>query len=62
MFQVHEVLKLLSQLLPYSRNKEKGLEFFLAKENILAQEPNFLHRLVKDVLPILIQVFFLIFL
>lgn len=56
------MLKLLSQLLPYSRNKEKGLEFFLAKENILAQEPNFLHRLVKDVLPILIQVFFLIFL
>ncbi|CAA6654807.1 unnamed protein product [Spirodela intermedia] len=54
--QVHEVLKLLTQLLPYSRNKEKGLEFVLAKEKILAQEPNFLHQLVKDILPILIQV------
>uniref|UniRef100_A0A1D1YN22 HECT-type E3 ubiquitin transferase n=1 Tax=Anthurium amnicola TaxID=1678845 RepID=A0A1D1YN22_9ARAE len=54
--QVHEVLKLLTQLLPSRANEDKNIQLVLSKEKILVQEPKFLHQLGKDILPALIQV------
>ncbi|GAB2272343.1 E3 ubiquitin-protein ligase upl4 [Dionaea muscipula] len=52
--QVHEILKLLNELLPpVFRDQEDQLS--LTKERILVDQPGILHKFGMDVLPILIQ-------
>lgn len=53
--QVHEVLKLLNELLPVKAGDE-GAPLRLEKESFLASHPDLLLKFGKDILPSLIQV------
>ncbi|KAK7337028.1 hypothetical protein VNO77_17586 [Canavalia gladiata] len=54
--QVYEVLKLLNELLP-AMTKDHNDPLMLEKESILANRPELLQKVGKDVLPQLIQMF-----
>ncbi|XP_058110158.1 E3 ubiquitin-protein ligase UPL4 [Magnolia sinica] len=54
--QVHEVLKLLNELLPPLARDGENIELVSAKENILADQPELLRQFGMDILPILIEV------
>lgn len=54
--QVHEVLKLLNQLIPPASRDVEDIQLVLAKEKILEDEPKFLNQLSADILPVSIQV------
>ncbi|XWS66938.1 hypothetical protein CRYUN_Cryun05aG0243300 [Craigia yunnanensis] len=58
--QVHEVLKLLNELLPTSAGDESN-QVVLDKELFLADHPDLLQKFGMDILPMLIQVSSLIF-
>ncbi|GLT92432.1 hypothetical protein SLE2022_102700 [Rubroshorea leprosula] len=53
--QVHEVLKLLNEMLPLSV-RDQGNQQMLDKESFLVSHPDLLQKLGMDILPILIQV------
>lgn len=53
-YQVHEVLKLVIELLPAS--PVEGNSLALEKESFLVDQPNLLQQFGADVLPVLIQV------
>ncbi|GLT47885.1 hypothetical protein SLA2020_215420 [Shorea laevis] len=53
--QVHEVLKLLNEMLPPSA-RDQGNQQILEKESFLVSRPDLLQKLGMDILPILIQV------
>ena len=50
------MLRLLAQLLPYSRRKDEINERMLKKESLLVQNHTFLSQLVRFVFPFLIKV------
>ncbi|MQM13235.1 hypothetical protein Taro_046161 [Colocasia esculenta] len=53
---VHEVLKLLAQLIPSGSSEDKDIQLVLLKEKILVQEESkYLCQIGKDILPVLIQ-------
>lgn len=54
--QVHEVLKLLNQLIPPVSRDLEDIQLVLAKEKILEEEPKFLNQFSADILPVSIQV------
>lgn len=54
--QVHEVLKLLNQLIPPMSRDVEDIQLVLAKEKILADQPSFLCQFSMDILPVSIQV------
>ncbi|KAG1337984.1 E3 ubiquitin-protein ligase UPL4 [Cocos nucifera] len=54
--QVHEVLKLLNQLIPPMARDVEDIQVVLAKEKILMDQPSFLHQFSMDILPVSIQV------
>ncbi|XP_008805036.2 E3 ubiquitin-protein ligase UPL4-like [Phoenix dactylifera] len=54
--QMHEVLKLLNQLIPPVARDVEDVQLALAKEKILVDEPSFLHQFSMDILPLSIQV------
>ncbi|XP_008783678.1 E3 ubiquitin-protein ligase UPL4-like [Phoenix dactylifera] len=54
--QVHEVLKLLNQLIPPVARDVGDIQVVLAKEKILVDQPSFLHQFSMDILPVSIQV------
>lgn len=56
LFQVHEVLKLLNQLIPSTSRDVEDIQLVLAKGKIITDEPKFLHQLSTDILPASIQV------
>lgn len=53
--QVHEVLKLLNELLP-AIDRDLNVPLNSNKENFLVNEPNFLQKFGRDLVPILIEV------
>lgn len=54
--QVHEVLKLLNELLPTSA----GVQMVSEKLSLLVDQPDLLQQFGMDILPMLIQVSFLV--
>ncbi|KAG1365699.1 E3 ubiquitin-protein ligase UPL4 [Cocos nucifera] len=54
--QMHEVLKLLNQLIPPVARDVEDVQLVLAKEKILVDQPSLLHQLSMDILPLYIQV------
>lgn len=58
LLQVHEVLKLLNELLPTAVGDE-GNRVVLDKKSFLADHPDFLQKFGMDILPTLVQVLLL---
>ncbi|XP_024443585.1 E3 ubiquitin-protein ligase UPL4 isoform X2 [Populus trichocarpa] len=54
--QVHEVLKLLNELLPTVARNQDAQQLVLDKEAFLANHPDLLHKFGSDIIPSLIQV------
>lgn len=56
--QVHEVFMLVNQLIPPVATDVEDIQLVLAKEQILVDQPNFLHEFSMEFLPASIQVYF----
>jgi hypothetical protein len=54
--QAYEVLKLVNQLIPSAAKDLAAMQFILAKEKILSDQPSLLCQFSKDILPVFIKV------